>query len=192
MKKIIFIALILANSNWIFSQITLDNPSFEGETQDATTPGGWHPCELGTTPDILPGYWGVKLEADDGDSYLGLITRKDGTWESVGQRLSEPMKSGNCFSFSLMLANSKDYSGYNKAVKLKIWGGKTSCSKDQLLGESGYINHAEWKSYQFKFFSKMDLNYIIFEAQYMDGIYFYYQGNILLDNCSTIDMCDRA
>ena len=47
-------------------QILLDNPSFEGEPKDATTPIGWLECEKGTTPDILPGFWGVYLQPYDG------------------------------------------------------------------------------------------------------------------------------
>lgn len=174
------------------SQIILDNASFEGEPQDATIPTGWQPCALGTTPDILPGFWGVKLEAFEGDSYLGLITRDDGTWESIGQRTSATIKSGDCYEFSLMLAHSKEYAGYNKAIKLRIWGGKTACSKDEIIGESPFINHTEWKKYLFKFSPDTDLNYIIFEAQHMDGIYFNYRGNILIDDCSPIQDCERV
>ncbi len=172
--------------------VKLDNASFEGERQDATVPAGWQPCAQGTTPDILPGFWGVKLEPQDGDSYIGLITRDDGTWESIGQRLSGPLLSGNCYSFSLSLAHSKDYAGYNKPVRLVVWGGKTSCSKDQILFESDYINHQEWKKYDYKMAIEQDINYVIFEAQYMNGLYFYYKGNVLVDDCSDFVLCDRA
>lgn len=52
------------------------NPSFEGEPRDAITPLGWIGCEDGTTPDILPGPWGVYLPASEGQTYMGLIVRK--------------------------------------------------------------------------------------------------------------------
>ncbi len=184
---ILLLLPLLANA-----QIKLDNASFEGEIQDATTPPGWHPCEKGTTPDILPGPWGVRQEPFEGNSFVGLITRDDGTWESIGQRISEPLQASACYNFSLVLAHSKEYAGYNKAIKLRIWGGSTSCSKDQLLAETSYINHTEWKRYAFKFLPDRKINYIILEAQFMDGIYFFYRGNVLIDGCSTIDRCDRA
>ncbi len=174
------------------TDVKLDNPSFEGERQDATVPTGWHPCAEGTTPDILPGFWGVKLEPFEGDSYMGLITRDDGTFESVGQRLSGPLKKEKCYKFNMALANSKDYAGYNKPIKLMVWGGKSACSKDQLLFTTGYISHQEWKQYKYQFIAEMDLNYITFEAQYMDGVYFEYRGNILIDNCSAFVQCERA
>jgi len=175
------------------SQITLDNASFEGEPQDATVPIGWHPCAPGSTPDILPGAWGVYNEPSEGDTYMGLITRKEGSWESVGQRLSAPMKANECYNFSLDLAHSKTYANYNKPLKLKIWGGNTSCNKDILLAESTYIDHTDWKRYHFKLFpTDLTVNYIIFEAQFMDGLYFEYNGNILIDNCSEFTKCKRA
>jgi len=186
--------LILLLTTFGFSQkdIRLDNASFEGERQDATVPTGWQPCAEGTTPDILPGFWGVKLDPFEGESYMGLITRDDGTFESIGQRLSGPLKTGDCYRFSLALANSKDYAGYNKPIKLVIYGGRTNCSKDQLLISTEYISHQDWKKYTFQFVPEKDLNYIIFEAQYMDGLYFHYKGNILVDDCSVFKLCDRA
>ena len=72
--------------------VWLNNASFEGVPQDATTPSGWQECELGTTPDILPGFWNVYTEASDGETFIGLITRDDGSFESIGQRLSSPLK----------------------------------------------------------------------------------------------------
>ena len=55
------------------------NASFEGEPQDATVPIGWLACEPFTTPDILPGFWGIFQEASEGETYVGLITRENGT-----------------------------------------------------------------------------------------------------------------
>jgi hypothetical protein len=49
--------------------IELFNPSFEEEAQDATTPQGWSACKEGTTPDILPGFWGVYTMPSDGETY---------------------------------------------------------------------------------------------------------------------------
>ena len=193
MRKYLFASILCVFAiNHLCGQITLDNASFEGEPQDATVPVNWFPCEKGTTPDILPGPWGVQTEASEGETYMGLITRKNGTWESVGQRLSEPLKKKTCYKFNLDLAHSKTYSGYNKSIKLKIWGGTRSCKKSQLLGETTFIDHAEWKNYQFQFVTKKKINYIIFEAYYMDGLFFHYNGNILIDNCSEFVECNRA
>jgi len=65
---IILISYLVAQP--ISGQIFLNNPSFEDTPSDATTPMGWFECEEYTTPDILPGYWGVYDEAVEGETYV--------------------------------------------------------------------------------------------------------------------------
>ena len=102
------------------------------------------------------------------------------------------MKEGECYSFSLRLAYSKKYAGYNLPLKLRIWGGGTKCSRDQLLAETKFVKHTDWRKYDFDFFPRNDINYIIIEAHFADGVYISYKGNILLDDLSPIKRCDRA
>jgi hypothetical protein len=182
--------LLLVFPLLIPGSIRLENPSFEGEPQDATVPTGWMPCEEGTTPDILPGPWGVYQEASDGETYLGLITRPDGTFESIGQRLSAPMDDGECYSFSIDLARSNTYTGYNKPLQLRMWGAVSRCKNAELLYESPVIEHTDWKSYSFSFATEFKHNYIILEAYAPDNMPV--KGNILLDNCSKVSVCKRA
>jgi len=192
-KRPIFLFLIfLIFAAPLVGQITLNNGSFEGEPQDAIVPMGWQGCEQGSTPDILPGSWGVYNEPSDGDTYMGLITREDGSWESVGQKLSKAIEKGDCYQFGMDLSHSKTYANYNKPIKIKIWGGTKSCSKDILLGASKAISHTAWKRYFFRLEPTTDIQYIIIEAQIMDGLYFSYNGNILLDNISVLKPCYRA
>lgn len=172
-------------------QIELSNPSFEGEPRDATIPQGWMGCKEGTTPDILPGYWGVYTEPSDGDTYVGLITRANNTWESIGQRLSETLKKGNCYSWSFDLAHSDTYSGYNGPVRLRIWISKLKCQKDQMIYESPLIEHYDWKSYHIKFTPDADYRYIMLEAFHKEEE-FSYQGNILIDRLRAIKGCDKT
>lgn len=171
--------------------IHFDNPSFEGEPSDATVPRGWLPCEEFTTPDILPGFWGVYREASEGETYLGLITRGDGTWESITQRLSQPIKKDECYRFTMDLARSASYNQYSRPIKLRVWGSTTKCEKKQLLLETKLIEHTRWKSYEVSFYAKSTTNYIIFEAYYEDGAT-NHPGNILIDNLSPLKLCPRA
>ncbi len=173
-------------------QVNLDNSSFEGTPHDAEMPNGWHMCNPGSTPDILPGPWGVTKEASEGNTFMGLITRDNGEWESVGQRLKKPLKAKECYMFSLDLAHSRTYNNYNKPIKLKIWGGKTRCSKGELLTESKVISHTDWETYEFTITPKGTINYIIFEAYFGDDVVKSWKGNILIDNCTKIRRCDRA
>ena len=171
--------------------IHFSNPSFEGEPADAIVPVGWLPCETGTTPDILPGFWGVYREASEGDTFLGLITRADGTWESITQRLDQTLEKDGCFKFTLDLARSPTYNQYNRPIKLRVWGSTYKCEKSQLLLETDFVDHAFWKPYEVNFYAKKPLNYIIFEAFYEEGP-FRHPGNILIDNLSPIKACPRA
>lgn len=179
---------------WLSGQIFLINPSFEGdEPQDATVPAGWHACKEGTTPDILSaGVWGVFTEPSEGETFVGLITREDGTWESIGQRLPSPLKQRECYVITLDLCHSTIYMGYNKPIKLRIWGGTAKCGKTQLLAESKFIAHTDWQTYSFQFVPKEPLHYIILEAFYTEGTSFSHMGNIMIDNIRPIKVCIRA
>lgn len=192
MNKLFVVLLNVIFLSGLSAQISLDNPSFEGEPDDATMPSGWLECKKGTTPDILPGSWGVSKAPSEGETYMGLITRSDRTWESIGQRLKEPLTRGTCYDMSLDLAHSKVYSSHVKPLKLRIWAGKTRCARGQLLWESDLINHSDWRNYEFQLHLKGTYNYIIFEAYFPNSRAIPYKGNILIDNVSDIKVCERA
>ena len=192
LKYLLVILLLTSGLSDSYGQVFIANASFEGQAQDATVPLGWHACDELTTPDILPGFWGVLTEAFEGETYMGLITRADGTYEQVGHRLKSPLKPNECFSMSLYLAHSSTYAGYNLPIKLRIWGGKSRCAKSQLLADTGPIKNEDWEKFTFNFFTNEEFHYLIFEAQVMDGIYFSYNGNVLIDAISPIMICHRA
>ena len=183
---------ILLFSTVNVAQINLVNPSFEDEPKDATLPKGWHPCKRGSTPDILPGFWKVYKEPSDGKSYIGLITREDGSWESIEQRLNKAIKANECYKFSIDLARSKSYEQYNLPIRLRIWGAKTKCKKGQLLGEINHIDYTDWKTHDIQFYATDRINYIILEAYYTKGMLVPYKGNVLIDNISTFERCIQA
>ena len=193
MKYYLFFCYCLAFSS-LFAQgknIYLTNTSFEGEPDDATIPVGWFACAPGTTPDILPGPWGVYQEATEGNTYVGLITRGDGTYESIGQRLPSPLKSNECYSFTVDLAHSNTYAGYKEPLRLRIWAGKNKCDKGQLIAETDVIENRDWETHSFEFTAEKAYRYIIIEAFHKEGR-FSHQGNILIDNLSGLKWCTRA
>ncbi len=171
------------------AQVFLQNPSFEDQPADATTPQGWIPCAPYTTPDIFPGYWGVYNEPTEGDTFVGLITREDGSYESISARLTEDLEAGLCYNFSIDLAHSKTYAGYNGAIKLKIYIGDEKCSTSQLIHETELIEHPEWRNYPIQFYAKDQARYIHIEASYIKRRQ---KGNVLIDNMSPIINCNKA
>jgi len=177
--------------NTVKAQVFLQNPSFEDTPADATTPQGWIPCAPYTTPDIFPGYWGVYNESTEGETFVGIITREDGSYESISTRLSENLEAGKCYSFSIDLAHSKTYAGYNGSIKLKFYVGTEKCDDAQLIYETELIKHAEWKNYPIQFYPEKDVRYLLIEASYTKKR-FSHKGNALLDNISPIINCNKA
>jgi len=173
------------------AQISLDNPSLEGTPADATIPSGWFAASKGTTPDILPGFWGVYNEANDGETYVGLIVRPDDSFESIGQRLKAKVEKNNCYKMSLNLAHSDTYTGYNDLLGLRIWIGSKKSKREQLIYDSGMIESDEWEIHKFEFQPIKNMQYIILEAYKKEGKKSY-RGNILIDDISTIVSCDKA
>jgi hypothetical protein len=187
--------LLLASTCYtlhVDAQIRLVNPSFEGEAQDAVVPNGWDACGAQTTPDVLPGFWGVYTRPQEGNTYMGLITREDGTWEMVGQKLNGTLQKKECYHMSMALSMSPSYSGYNNPIRIRVWGGRGTCEKLELLATSPTIDHKDWRSYDFYCFPENNITYIIIEAYYKEGIGMPYRGNILVDNISAINRCARV
>ncbi|MCB9316583.1 MAG: hypothetical protein H6569_10630 [Lewinellaceae bacterium] len=172
-------------------KIYLKNPSFEDAPRASACPDGWASYTRGSTPDIMPGAWGVQVPAQDGLTCVALVTREDGTREDIAQRLSEPLQSGTCYTITIYLSHSAQYVGYNHPTRLRIWG-STGQTKQQLLATSVLIDHLGWKAYKFQFVPNHNMQYITFEAYFAPGALFHYRGNLLLDNCSPIERCDRA
>lgn len=172
-------------------KVRLQNPSFEDTPRASASPWGWNSYTPGSTPDIMPGAWGVELLPQDGKTCLALVTREDGSSEDVTQQLPQALKSGTCYTFSIYLAHAPQYVGYNHPVRLRIWGGAGK-GKEQLLASSTLVDHTGWKTYKFQFVPNRDMHYITFEAFFAPGAMFHYRGNIILDNCSPIERCDRA
>lgn len=188
MSKLFILLSLCCTSHLLFAQISLTNPSFEDTPADATMPSGWWLIEPGTTPDILPGYWGVYEDASEGNTYIGLITRSDGSYEAIGQRLSQTLKADGCYQVSLDLAHSEEYVGYNNPIQLRIFISSKKKTRNQLIYKSELIDFTDWESVLIQFSPEADSRYIIIEAHSQDPI----SGNILLDNISLISSCNRA
>jgi hypothetical protein len=168
------------------------NPSFEDDPRASASPKGWHTATPGSTPDILPGAWGIENVPQDGKTCVGLVTRSDGTSENIAQALAEALPNGGCYNFSIYLSHLDRYVGFDHPVRLRVWGSATKGEKGTLLDASPLINHSDWRRYSFQFYTSGVIRYLTLEAWYGPGTTFKYNGNILLDNCSPIEKCVRA
>lgn len=173
------------------AQVPLVNPSFEGAPAASAIPYGWISISPGSTPDILPGAWGLQGAPYDGATFVGLVTREDGTREEISQNLPVALAPDVCYRFSVYLAHLPTYVGYNQPVRLRVWGGPQN-KRAELLASSPLITHKEWRKYTFEFIPDQSVQCMTLEAYFGPGVLFYYKGNILLDNCSSVERCDRA
>ncbi len=193
MQKLLFLCLSLASfSEQPSEKIYFRNPSFEDVPGAGKCPKGWYSGYQGSTPDIMPGAWDIMFPPQDGKTCVGLIVREDGTREDISQAMAEPLVGGKCYAFTLYLAHSPKYVGYNKPTRLRILGSSEKGGRSELLATSKLIDHADWRQYKFELSPSSTLTQLIFEVDYAPGVVFKYKGNLLLDNCSPLEKCIRA
>jgi hypothetical protein len=186
--------------------IRLSNPCFEDWARPSQQPRGWYDCgdinfPLETPPDTHPiddssgrTNFGVTQKAFHGDTYLGMVVRENDTWESIAQRLEEPLSPDTCYSFSIYLCTSNIYKSYlidpernvdfTTPIKLRILGGRGFCDTAELLAESKLVENTDWEKYTFT--PKNELTFIVLEAFFQTPTIEIPNGNILLDNASAI------
>lgn len=185
--------------------IPLKNPSFEGLPRPAIHPAGWFDCgalefPMETAPDLHPvendPLFGVEKIPYEGASYLGMVVRQNNSWESIAQKLTQPIKQDQCYSFSIYLAQSPIFQSsirgkneevlFNTPTRLRVWGGNGYCTREVLLAESPLIHHKEWKNYKLQFKSEVDCDFIILEAYYDITKTNISNGHLLIDKASSI------
>lgn len=207
MKYLPLIFLFISFVSNAQDEIFLRNPSFEeGKARIGRTPALWFNCgfEGESEPDVFPipdNVFKVTAKAVHGEQYLGLVVRENETWEAIGQRLSTPLQGGKFYTFSLKLARSPMYISkarkknkqvsnedvnYASPCKLRIWGENQYCVKSELLAESPLIINSRWLEFTFEFAPKEDLLYLTFETFYKTPVLFPTNGNLLVDDLSSI------
>lgn len=199
---LLFLLLLIGGwCNSIHAQelLHLKNPSFEDTARHSKVPSGWldggFPGE--SPPDIGPTrFFRADTKPSEGATHLVLITRDAGTWERVGNELSQPLRANQCYEWAIDLARSPIYlsrsrsSGltinFNEPVVLRIWGGNKANEPQELLTISPAIEHEEWQRYTFNFRPNQEHPLLILEAMYRLGAPAPYAGNLLLDNASAL------
>lgn len=186
--------------------IYLKNPSFEGAPfigNQFYSLSEWRDCmaSSGESPPDVHGnntrFWEVTQSPLDGETFLGMVTRKNETTEIISQRLTGVLKKDKCYELKIHLSSDPNYRSpihenrfdtvlFNRPIVLVIWGGANMCEKRQKLDESPPVDHAEWMEHRFKLQPQSNLNVLTLEAFYETPVLFPYCGNILLDRISEI------
>lgn len=196
---IFFISGLWTSSLVAQQEILLQNPSFEQDfPQAGVTPTGWINMgpETESPPDIQPGAFEVRMKAQAGKQYVGLVVRDNGTWEGIGQKLKEPLQKDSTYQFSLWLARAplmmslsrqtQKPANYNAPTILRIWGVNSKTGQTEMLGETEPVSPSVWMLYTFELKPQVDDFYEIeLMAWYAPG-HKKENGNLLIDNCSPI------
>lgn len=198
MKNKLYFIVLLLFPLYTFAQIMpLTNPSFEDIAKYSHVPRGWYDCGFPgeSPPDTQPdpsGTFEVYQMPYDGNTYLGLVTRDNDTWEAVSQKLPEKLNSVKCYTLYIMAARSEKYISlsrlteaqvnYNTPVVIRIYGGMDYCNKSELLAETKNILDTHWQEYQLTFTPSRNYTHIIIEAYYAKIAAFPYNGNVLIDD----------
>jgi thiamine biosynthesis lipoprotein len=200
-----FFLLIYSNLLAQGDVVYLKNPSFEGvpsagDKFSKFNLENWVDCGMPgeSPPDIYHSkthFFNFTRSPYNGDTFLGLVARKNGTFESVSQKLSKPILADSSYSFSIYLCHSDtflsasdkgDLINYNTPVILRIFGGNGACQQGELLAVSPAVSNLDWKKYDFNLSPKKNYSHILLEAFFSSGTTAPYAGNLLLDNASNI------
>jgi len=172
--------------------LALINAGLEAPPQETFRMPGWQVWGDGATPDIQPGQWGVTKAPVQGRSYVGLITREDGTREGMYQALSEPLQAGKCYYLDLALARHPEYAGFRLPLSLRLRGRNGVGGAVIDLALSPLVTHDNWVRYTLEFTPSRKIDQLILEASYAPGCTVPYRGNILIDDLSELKPCLRA
>lgn len=177
--------------------IVLRNASFEDMPRNSAPPRGWIDCgdPLETPPDVHPDpefAFRVSKPAFHKNTYLGMVTRENETFEAVGQKLTQSFLPDQCYELRINLARSEVYlsasrrsnqpSNYVNPIVLRVWGGYSICDRGQLLGQSNPVKNFDWQEYRVKLEPERAYTHLILEVYYKPQSMIPYNGNILLDN----------
>ncbi|MBX2817033.1 MAG: hypothetical protein KTR24_13590 [Saprospiraceae bacterium] len=201
--------------NLFAQEIVLDNPSFEDVPIHSLPPSLWTDCGTPgeTPPDVQPsGAWGVYRPAFHGNTYLGMVTRENGTFEALGQRLKQPLRKGQCYRFSAHLCMSADYwsavvpatgadpsnvvwqnlprKNFSHPIIFEVVGTNGNCAEGEVLCSSPAVDHQEWKKYAFTFTPTKQATHLVIRAHINRDSTKSYNGNLLVDHLSPITMTD--
>lgn len=194
MFRKLFIILILACCALTgFSQI-LTNGSLEG-IPGTRTPDDWSSCLASSSVDIQPGTWGVTKPPHDGDTYIDMVCRGPNytanpatqeTCEELAQVLNSPLIAGRCYRVEMYLSREPTFgtavgiTQFTGPISLRVSGGTSLCSRDEIIVDYQAIDHEEWRRYVSYFTPDQDLSAIWLEGRFNGPDPHY--GHILVDD----------
>ncbi|NOX47159.1 MAG: gliding motility-associated C-terminal domain-containing protein [Chlorobi bacterium] len=180
--RFLLIALLFLFPVYLSGQY-LENPSFEGEILMIGPPNAWDICIEGSTPNVQPGKYNVYVPPSDGNTYIGMFTRQEGTWEDIQADFLVPLSKDSCYIFKIDLAYQQTLT-YNSVdpIMLRVYGDDVKCEKQNILWQSPIIDNTDWITFEFLVHNEdFDITDLVLEAIFNNQNYPTW-GYILIDN----------
>jgi hypothetical protein len=137
-----------------------------------------------------------------GESCLVLCADKDGSINSISQKLSAPLLKGHTYNFSVFLANAKHYkalpiqikgrrrieASYSDPLVFQVWGYSEIDDTMELLASSETIRHEAWIRYGYLLSPiESDYSHLVLSVDYDPDDNGPHNGHTLVDACSAIE-----
>ena len=133
-----------------------------------------------------------------GEAYINLVTREDGTWEAISQKLKRGLAANQKYYIGMYACLSKELKSalainfdnnklkFGNAVIIRILGGNENCNYYEILSESPPITNESWREYAFVLEPTKRIEWITIEAYYVSDDIKPYNGNVSIDAVSSI------
>lgn len=199
MRYIYLLPLVLIGfAQHVFAQksMYLKNPSFEMIPRQNHPPTGWFDCNFDSeSPVDVHGsdteFFGVKEFADDGECFVGMVTRDNGTYEGISAKLLQPLLKDSTYRLTISVNKSPDYQSisrtssepvnFNSDVVFEIWAGYHFCNMDTRLLEYNVDEQGVWTPITFYITPEKNITFL--------GLYVRHgtpsedtNGHVLIDN----------
>jgi len=189
----------------------ITNPSFEGKSQignvfEPHILPGWEDCGAiqfsQNTPFDVHGvrtnFWGVTRAPSHGSTFIGLVTREDGSYESVMQKPKEKLVHSSLYYLQFDIALDNNYESrtithrhsaqsFTAKVNVELWLGDQACEGEQLIYRSDESEFLSWQTHKLVFRPEKSYDYLIIKATHLDSPA---NGHILLDNFQYLQRID--
>ena len=213
-KVIVLISVWFTAVGLHAQQELLQNPSFEGEPLMGG--GGFSVGDLvddwmdwnqflfpqQSPPDVhaaRSGYWGVITVPQDGQTFIGLVVRDSRTWEGIGQKLREPLQPGHRYLLSVYVCRDLRYESpsaddintkksFAAAAVLRISASAYRGRKEVFLWQSDPVQNDQWERLEVMLEPDQAFKYLVLSAYYDPARGSYYNGNLMLDHASLVEI----
>ncbi len=174
----------------------ITNPSFEDTPRQNYPPEGWFDCSFhNESPIDVHGYesefFGVKELPADGETFVGMVTRDNETYEGISTKVLQPLLADSTYEISIMVKQASAYNSISRATSrpvnyinptlLEAWAGQLSCQMNTFLWEYKVEGYGNWDLVTFNLTPEKNIRYLSLYARHPENAE-YTNGHILIDD----------